>query len=248
MSPDYYLRIEQGRDRRPSEQVLSALARALLLDEGSRRYLLRLARPRPIMRRAPEDGTVSESVAQLLAQWSNTPAYVTDANQNVLAVNSLVEGIAPGVVVAGTNMLISAYESYAMFRSELGEPTPEQSDVIGEWEGTLRELTASLRYYGDPDDERLQEIVGALSARYQAFRRIWAEHGAKPQVSGVKRAYVEPLGWVDFRWQTLEIPRTSGQFVTTFFGEPGSAAARAIAYLAARHLVASASEPAHRLA
>ncbi|GAA0422668.1 helix-turn-helix transcriptional regulator [Leifsonia naganoensis] len=234
VSPDYYLRIEQGRDRRPSEQVLTALARALLLDEDSRQYLLRLARPRPFIRRAPDDGRISDGVAQLLAQWDHTPAYVTDANQNILAANALIDGIAPGILVPGTNMLVSGFESYARLSATLADPTAEELEVVELWEQTLRELTASMRYYGDPDDPRLQEIVGALSARYRLFRTIWAEHDAKPQVSGVKRAFVPPLGWIDFRWQTLEIPRTAGQFITTFFGEPGSAAAQAIAYLAAR--------------
>ncbi|ERK71263.1 helix-turn-helix transcriptional regulator [Leifsonia aquatica] len=234
VSPDYYLRIEQGRDRRPSEQVLTALARALLLDEDSRQYLLRLARPRPFIRPAPDDGRISDGVAQLLAQWDHTPAYVTDANQNILAANALIDGIAPGILVPGTNMLVSGFESYARLSATLSDPTAEELEVVELWEQTLRELTASMRYYGDPDDPRLQEIVGALSARYRLFRTIWAEHDAKPHVSGVKRAFVPPLGWIDFRWQTLEIPRTAGQFITTFFGEPGSAAAQAIAYLAAR--------------
>ncbi|MFJ3394120.1 helix-turn-helix transcriptional regulator [Leifsonia aquatica] len=234
VSPDYYLRIEQGRDRRPSEQVLTALARALLLEEDSRQYLLRLARPRPFIRRAPDDGRISDGVAQLLAQWDHTPAYVTDANQNILAANALIDGIAPGILVPGTNMLISGFESYARLSATLSDPTAEELEVVELWEQTLRELTASMRYYGDPDDPRLQEIVGALSARYRLFRTIWAEHDARPHVSGVKRAFVPPLGWIDFRWQTLEIPRTAGQFITTFFGEPGSAAAQAIAYLAAR--------------
>jgi len=234
VSPDYYLRIEQGRDRRPSEQVLTALARALLLDEDSRQYLLRLARPRPFIRPAPDDGRISDGVAQLLAQWEHTPAYVTDANQNILAANALIDGIAPGILVPGTNMLVSGFESYARLSATLSDPTADELEVVELWEQTLRELTASMRYYGDPDDPRLQEIVGALSARYRLFRTIWAEHDAKPHVSGVKRAFVPPLGWIDFRWQTLEIPRTAGQFITTLFGEPGSAAAQAIAYLAAR--------------
>ncbi|SEB14274.1 helix-turn-helix transcriptional regulator [Leifsonia sp. 21MFCrub1.1] len=233
MSPDYYLRIEQGRDRRPSEQVLSALARALLLDEDSFQYLVRLARPRPFVRRVPHDGSVSRGVAQLLAQWSHTPAYVTDANQNILAANPLVDGLGSGVLVPGTNMLITSFESYAAYRANSDPANAEDVEIITEWEGTLREMIAAMRYHGDPDDPQLQEIVGALSARHQFFRTVWAEHDAKPYVSGVKRAFVAPLGWVDFRWQTLEVPRSGGQFITMFFGDPGSAAAQAIAYLAA---------------
>src|ERR1700740_3443619 len=45
VSSDYYVRLEQGRDRHPSEQVLLAIARALQLDDDATAYLLQLARP-----------------------------------------------------------------------------------------------------------------------------------------------------------------------------------------------------------
>src|SRR5277367_2957985 len=51
ISADYYLRLERGRDARPSAQVLDALARVLLLDEVERDYLHGLGEPGP--RRRP---------------------------------------------------------------------------------------------------------------------------------------------------------------------------------------------------
>src|SRR5712671_4230611 len=51
MSVDYYIRLEQGRGPRPSRQVLSALARALLLNGDEREYLFRMggeAPPQPV--------------------------------------------------------------------------------------------------------------------------------------------------------------------------------------------------------
>ncbi|WP_164672125.1 helix-turn-helix domain-containing protein, partial [Pseudomonas viridiflava] len=44
ISQEYYLRLEQGRDRQPSGQVIEALGRALQLDDGALEYLRRLAR------------------------------------------------------------------------------------------------------------------------------------------------------------------------------------------------------------
>src|SRR4051794_10212909 len=46
VSTDYYIRLEQGRERRPSEQVLEGLARALRLDADAKEHLYELARPR----------------------------------------------------------------------------------------------------------------------------------------------------------------------------------------------------------
>ncbi|MGJ6968978.1 helix-turn-helix domain-containing protein [Streptosporangium sp. G11] len=46
VSTDYYIRLEQGRERRPSDQVLDALAQAFRLDPEATEYLYELARPR----------------------------------------------------------------------------------------------------------------------------------------------------------------------------------------------------------
>jgi transcriptional regulator with XRE-family HTH domain len=45
ISSDYYLRLEQGRERNPSVQVLEALAGVLQLDNDATAYLLGLAGP-----------------------------------------------------------------------------------------------------------------------------------------------------------------------------------------------------------
>jgi transcriptional regulator with XRE-family HTH domain len=56
ISADYYLRLERGRDKNPSAQVLESLARVLHLDELEQEYLLGLAasRPRRQRRQKPE--------------------------------------------------------------------------------------------------------------------------------------------------------------------------------------------------
>ena len=66
ISADYYLRLEQGRDRNPSPQVLEALARVFGLDATATEYLLSLAAPRPAKRRArPRQETVRPGIRQL---------------------------------------------------------------------------------------------------------------------------------------------------------------------------------------
>lgn len=47
ISADYYLRLERGRDRNHSAQVLEALARVLHLDDAAADYLLGLVAARP---------------------------------------------------------------------------------------------------------------------------------------------------------------------------------------------------------
>ncbi|MFC9634542.1 helix-turn-helix domain-containing protein [Streptomyces mirabilis] len=54
ISSDYYNRLEQGRDRNPSEQVLRSIARALRLDEEATTYLLEIATRKSPRRKRPE--------------------------------------------------------------------------------------------------------------------------------------------------------------------------------------------------
>jgi transcriptional regulator with XRE-family HTH domain len=43
ISAEYYLRLERGRDKNPSPQIINALARALQLDIKATKYLHQLA-------------------------------------------------------------------------------------------------------------------------------------------------------------------------------------------------------------
>jgi transcriptional regulator with XRE-family HTH domain len=232
ISPEYYLRLEQGRDHQPSDQVLSALAGALLLDAAGRTYLFRLARPAPAPDAPPAPSAgrrVSPGVQALLAEWSRLPAYVSDRNHDILAVTGPGALLAPGYLVPGHNLLTAVFDPAARVHS------PD------DWHVTASSLVASLRFHSDPRDARLHQLVGALSVRHREFRRMWARHEARPQVSGSTVAHIEELGWITFRWQTLEVPGSGGQFLTTFFGSPGSPAAAAGAYLAVRSIRNQAS-------
>ncbi|MGI8902487.1 MAG: helix-turn-helix domain-containing protein [Solirubrobacteraceae bacterium] len=47
VSADYYVRLEQGRDQHPSQQVLEALARPLRLDDDATTHPARARPPHP---------------------------------------------------------------------------------------------------------------------------------------------------------------------------------------------------------
>ena len=95
ISADYYLRLERGRDKNPSTQVLESLARVLRLDEVEQDFLLSLAasRPRPQRRnRKPE--RVPARLHQLLASVQ-IPAFVEGRAFDVLASNQLAVALSP---------------------------------------------------------------------------------------------------------------------------------------------------------
>src|ERR1700688_5255126 len=94
VSSDYYVRLEQGRDKNPSDQVLLSIARALQLDEDATAYLLQLARPASRRRkRARKPEKVSDSIRELIGGWPLTPAYVHGRYMDVLTANRLAAGL-----------------------------------------------------------------------------------------------------------------------------------------------------------
>src|ERR1700754_3301677 len=67
ISHEYYLRLEQGRYRNPSTQVLEAVARVLRLDDDSVAHLLELTAEKPrTRRRRPRRETVPSGVRTLV--------------------------------------------------------------------------------------------------------------------------------------------------------------------------------------
>lgn len=107
ISPDYYLRLERGRDKNPSPQVLESLARVLQLDDIERTYLLGLAaaRPRAPRRKRPEH--VPARVHELLAHLP-IPAFVEGRAFDVLASNPMAVALSPACGPGRTGFAISS--------------------------------------------------------------------------------------------------------------------------------------------
>ncbi|MDR6170465.1 helix-turn-helix domain-containing protein [Curtobacterium sp. SORGH_AS_0776] len=221
ISQEYYLRLEQGRDRQPSDQVLLALGRALRLDGAAVDHMRRLVRIQTgeLTPDAPAfPGSATTALAGLLDQWTGTPAYVMDGNQDVLVVNPLARAMTGGALRPGVNLPFAVFSAAARAAME-------------DWPEAAERTAATLRYGSDPRDRRLQEIVGTLSIRDEEFRRLWARHDARPYLNGSIEQEVHGHGPVTLRCQTLEIPGARRHVLTAFHAPAGSHAAEVLAAL-----------------
>jgi transcriptional regulator with XRE-family HTH domain len=84
VSPDYYQRMEQGRDVRPSEQVLDAIARALNFTDEEARHLHKLATAARTPNRAEHEHApeaVPETTLRLLRTMT-APAISSSAGSS----------------------------------------------------------------------------------------------------------------------------------------------------------------------
>src|SRR2546421_3555606 len=75
LSVDYYIRLEQARGPHPSRQVLSALARALMLTADERDYLFLMAGEAPPAPPRPAR-EITPGIRHLLDSMPGVPAYV----------------------------------------------------------------------------------------------------------------------------------------------------------------------------
>jgi transcriptional regulator with XRE-family HTH domain len=221
VSVDYYVRLEQGRERHPSEQVLEALARALQLDDTAARHLQELARP-PARRRRPSarPQRVRPGVERLMNGWAHTPAIVLGRCLDVLAANSLADAL-HGHQVRGSNVMRSIFLD------------PGAHDFYADWEDVARDTVATLRALAgaDLDDPRLTELVGELSLKSEKFRRLWARHDVREKTSGTKR-FVHPIvGELSLGYESFAIGGAPGQILIVYHAEPGSRDEQALALL-----------------
>jgi transcriptional regulator with XRE-family HTH domain len=231
VSADYYVRLEQGRDQHPSEQVVEALARALQLDEDATAHLHALARPKAPRRRAARRREhVPPGIVQLVASWDTTPAYVMGRFMDVLAANPLATALVPWYTV-GTNLVRACF---------LDERVREQHP---HWEDTTATTVAALRAQVGPDvdDPRLHELVGELSVQSERFRQLWARHDVRPKRTGTTVLDHPLVGRLELGWAKLPVPDADRQLLAVYHAAPGSPSAQGLALLASA--IAETREP-----
>ncbi|WP_133766421.1 helix-turn-helix domain-containing protein [Amnibacterium kyonggiense] len=219
ISADYYLRLEQGRDRNPSAQVLDALARVLRLDATARAHLHELAAgPAPARARLRRE-TVPTGVAMLLTSIG-LPAFVENRRFDVLVANPLAEALSTGMR-PGANRL----RSFVLDEREHALWT--------DWEAALEGLVAGFRTSigageGDPAVARL---VGELSLASEPFRRAWARHDVRPLAGAASRLRHPQVGDLELRREKLPLADTDGQILVVYHAEPGSTSAERLGLL-----------------
>jgi len=221
ISSDYYLRLEQGRDKNPSAQVLGALARALLLDVKATEYLYQLALPTGIRWKSAESERVAAGLDQLIEQFP-MPALVVSRYQDVLAANPPACALAPGFR-PGQNML-----AWRLL-------DPAARDFFVDWDEATEVAVAGLREVNAdaPDDPCLQQLVAELSSASARFRELWARGDVGYRI-GVTHVRHPDVGELFLLRNRLNLPHSGGQHVITFRADPGSDSARALEKLRER--------------
>ncbi|MBM2614077.1 helix-turn-helix domain-containing protein [Actinoplanes sp. LDG1-06] len=219
ISAEYYLRLEQGRDRTPSAQVVTALARVLRLQPEAEAHLMALSRPAPA-RPSRLDEPVPAGITMLLTTL-NVPAFVVNRYRDVLAANPLAVALSP-LMAPGVNRLVAAFTDpvAAAYHPDLAENAA----------AVVAQLRAEVG--PDTDDPRFQSLIADLSARSPEFRALWSRHDISRGGSNTAVIHHPEAGPLHLRREKLAIVGAETLQLVMYHAEPGTPSADGLALLA----------------
>ncbi|MBB6348194.1 helix-turn-helix transcriptional regulator [Nonomuraea muscovyensis] len=218
VSIDYYVRLERGKETRPSPSVVEALADALRLTEEERGFLRELAAraarrapaPRPLPSRR-----VRPTVRQLLETLRPNPAYVVSRTYDLLAANPgglrLLHGIADWPEPQRNTV------RYTFLH-------PAARELWTDWEQKAKGCVAQLRAIAgtDPDAPDLASLVGELIVKSPDFNRLWERYEVRTIGDGKKTLRHPEVGTMTLSHEGLSLNRAQGQRLVVYMAPPGS--------------------------
>lgn len=218
ISTEYYVRLEQGREHRPSAEVLAGIGRALKLNADAVAYMRGLVGGSPSVRE-PRYGQLDPAIDTLIEGWPLTAAQVHDSGLTVVAANGLARTLSPHFDV-GSNTL------RALFLE------PRMRDFYRDWPEVTAWAARLVRaFVGDDPSPELVGLVDELSCNSERFRQVWAHHGVKHDGSGLVLVDHPEVGPLDLHFQHLVLPGT-GHVMVTYWADPDSPSADGMRRLA----------------
>lgn len=221
VSADYYARLEQGRERNPSAQVLDAIGRALRLPVDGREHLFRLAGLRPRFGPDASLNTVHPSLLELLDAFPSAAAYVLGPAFDVLATNAIASAL-----------LAPFGDERNMLRILFTHPDAQA--VFAEWKSLCRSGLQALRLNAGrfPADSTIQALVHELSEVSPEFAELWDEQSVG-SLTRVVKVFVHPdAGRIELTYQTFDAHDAPGQQLLVGTPTPGSRSEQALVYVA----------------
>jgi transcriptional regulator with XRE-family HTH domain len=204
VSVEYLTRLEQGRDRRPSAEILAALADALGLSPDERVHLHRLVKVMTggacLGGGPPPSRAVRPTVKALLDRLEPAPALVADRLGGILACTAGYERLAGPVGLLEARPANLTRFVFTDARARTAFP---------DWEQVADELAAGLRAAASLGDHQAALLADELAVTAgPRFSGRFEAAAALPRRTGVER-WAHPLaGELLLAYESLDVPGT----------------------------------------
>jgi len=224
LSPDYYSRLEQGRQANMSDEVLAALSRALRFDDVEQAHLRDLAAPTSARRPAgtgprqhPDPGLL-----RLMAALDHVPVLLLGDRGEVLARNALLPAVLGRPLTPGTS-----FTRYLL-------QDPYARERIDNWADFAAASVAALRREAGrhPHDRQLTEMINELRATDPDVARWWDDHTVRDYASVAKRIRHPAAGQLSFDIEIVGARHESDQHLVVYTAQPDSPTAKMLPILA----------------
>lgn len=209
ISATWYTYLEQGREIRASEQVLTALSTALRLDRHERAHLLQLAGHAPADEPEHREPLTPEAAAVPLLLQPH-PAYLIDGTYDVLSHNQAAEALFPRLIDH------AATRPPNFLRWTFLEPAAR--DIVLDWEPEARALLARLRTLSErhPADPRYPHLIDELTTHSPEARAWWPHYEVQPRHSGHKRLHHPQRGPVEYAYTAFHLAEQREQTLVVY--------------------------------
>lgn len=231
VSVEYLTRLEQGRDRNPSIQVLVSLAEALRLAPEERMHLRHLAKlSNGGIDLCPSSGfapsrVVRPAVRALLDQLEPAPAVLVNRLGEVIAHTTGFERLfGPIGLLQDEEPNLNRYV-FADVRARIAFP---------DWDKVADEQAAALKYEAGTDDPYAGELIEELSfAAGESFTGRLSGPPVPPRMAPVQRMAHPEAGELRLAREPLDLAGGEQRIVVYLPADPATAAA--LDRLAGRH-------------
>ncbi|MGJ0118346.1 helix-turn-helix transcriptional regulator [Williamsia sp. MIQD14] len=227
MSTDYLSRLEQKRGPQPSEQMLTALARALHLSLAERDHLFILAGHHAPQRITRNDH-VPPGLLRIVDRLGDTPAMVVNG-----AGETLIQ-TRPAVALLGDETAYTGVHRSVVYRW-FTDPRQRARVPGADHDHHARAHTARLRraVTVEGPTSRAAEVSRALTEVSPEFVELWSRHDVDVALEVSTKRLVHPeLGTIEVNCQTLTEP-DQGLLLLVYTATPGSESHQKLGLLAA---------------
>ena len=226
VSVDYYTKLERGDIDGASDSVLSALARALRLDDAERLHLFDLARPGTAHPIEPSPGVIRPSVQRVLDAFTGGAALVRNRSWDYLAANALGRAVYAHVFDGRTGPPNHARYVFLDERAR---------SFFDDWPAVAHDTARILRSEAarDPTDPGPAALADELMQTSPEFRDVWAQHDVRLPAAGRHLFHHPGVGDLNLVFEAAALRADQGLTLLLATAESGTPTEAALKQLAA---------------